>query len=173
METIDCIKTRRSKRLFLDKEIPEETINKLLECAITAPSSQNCTPWHFIIVKNKQAKEKLGELKGENNQQHILTAPLLIIVCVDKEKSPTRFIEDGVTASQNLLLAAHDLGLGGVYVTGHNPSEPEITEKINKIINLPINKIPITIIPIGYPNSSEEIENKDLPNIKDITEYRD
>lgn len=173
METIDCIKSRRSKRLFLRKEIPEETINKLLRCAISAPSSQNCMPWYFIIIKNKQAKEKLGELKGEDNQQHILTAPILIIVCIDKEKSPTRFIEDGVTATQNILLSAHDLGLGGVYVTGHNPAEPEITNKINEIINLPKNKIPITIIPIGYPDPSEEIEEKNLPSLRDITEYRD
>ena len=162
METLDCIKTRRSKRLFLDREVPQEIINKILECAITAPSSKDCQPWKFVILRNKERKEKITQLKDEDNKQHITTAPISIIVCVDKEKSPTRFIEDGVTATINILLAAHDLGLGSVYVTGHNPSEPETTNKIKEILQLPENLIPITIIPIGYANSSEELPEKSL-----------
>lgn len=67
METIDCIKTRRSRRLFTDKEVPKEVINKLINCAITAPSSVDCQPWHFIIVKNKESKIKLAKLKEEDN----------------------------------------------------------------------------------------------------------
>ena len=72
METLECIKTRRSRRLFLDKEVSEEQINKLLEAAIQAPSSQDCQPWHFILVKDKESKEKLAELKGEDNKDHVL-----------------------------------------------------------------------------------------------------
>lgn len=172
METLECIKSRRSKRLFLDREIPQEIINKILECAITAPSSMNCQPWKFLILNNKETKEKLAQLKDEENRQHIRTAPTLIIICVNKEKSPTRFIEDGVTATMNLLLAAHDLGIGSVYVTGHNPSEPEITNKIKEILQLPENMIPITIIPIGYANPSEELPEKSLLILDEITNYQ-
>ena len=106
METIDCIKSRRSRRLFLDKEVPVELINKIIECAITAPSSLDCQPWHFVIVRDNDKKERLANLKEEDNRQHILTAPISIVVCVDMDKSPSRYIEDGVTATQNVLLAA-------------------------------------------------------------------
>lgn len=169
METTDCIKERRSIRKFLDKEVPDEILKKILECAVRAPSSQNCQPWHFVIVKDKEKKGKLAELKDEDNQQHILTAPISIVVCVDTEKSPTRFVEDGVTATENILLAAHDSGIGSVYVTGFKSSKPEIAAKIRSILNLPENLVPVTILPVGYPDTSEEIGEKEVVDIGKIT----
>jgi len=171
METIDCIKSRRSRRKFLDKEIPGEIIEKLVEAGISAPSSMDCQPWHFIIVKDKKTKEQLAELKEENNQEHILTAPLSIVVCVDTEKSPKRFIEDGVTATENILLAVHALGLGSVYVTGCNPLDRTVDDKIRNILNLPENIMPVTVLPVGYADSSENLENKELVKTSDVIHY--
>jgi nitroreductase len=171
METRDCIKNRRSRRLFLDKVVPAEIINQILECGITAPSSMNCQPWHFVIVKDKNKLEKLAKLKEEENQQHILTAPVTIIVCVDIEKSPSRYIEDGVTATQNILLAVHDLGLGSVYVTGCNPSKTEIADEVRNILSIPKNIMPITILPIGYIDPSKKLEEKNLVDLNSIEHY--
>ena len=168
METINCIKTRRSRRLFLEKVIPEEIINQIIECAISAPSSMNCQPWHFVIVKDKQRKEKLAKLKTEDNQQHIMTAPVVIIICVDIEKSPSRYIEDGVTATQNILLAVHDLGLGSVYVTGYNPSDPSVAQEVRNILSIPENIMPITILPIGYIDPSEKLDEKNLADLNNV-----
>lgn len=168
MDAIDCIKTRRSRRLFLDKEISEETINKILECGIAAPSSMDCQPWHFIVVKDKETQKKLAESKSEENHQPILTAPVTIVVCVNTDKSPSRYIEDGVSATQNILLAVHNFGLGSVYITGSNPSKPEKTKKIREILSLPENIIPITILPIGYIDSSEKLDKKNLVSLKDV-----
>jgi nitroreductase len=166
METISCIKNRRSRRLFLEKEISENILLTLIECALSAPSSQNCQPWHFIIVRDNKSKIELVKMKEEDNQQHILTAPVSIIVCVDTNKSPSRWIEDGVTATENILLAANDLGLGAVYITGFCNSKPEVTQNIRDIFSLPKNIMPVTIIPIGYPDPSEKLERKVLPNPK-------
>lgn len=162
METIECIKSRRSRRLFLSKQVPEGTVKKLIECAIHAPSSQDSQPWHFVLVKDKGTKAKLAKLKEEDNQEHILTAPLCVVVCVDTKKSPTRWVEDGITATENILLAAHDLGLGVVYVTGSKTSKPEVAEEIKKILSLPKSIMPVTILPIGYADPSEKLEKKDL-----------
>ncbi|MCD4761392.1 nitroreductase family protein [bacterium] len=171
METINCIKARRSIRLFLDKKISREVISQILECAITAPSSVDCQPWHFIVVEEKEAQKKLAELKSESNQQHILSAPVTIVVCVDINKSPSRYIEDGVTATQNILLAVHDLGLGSVYVTGCKLSKPEVAKNVRAILKLPDNIMPITILPIGYPDSSEVLENKELLNLDKVVHF--
>ncbi len=171
MKTIDCIKSRRSRRLFLDKEISEEIINDIIECAITAPSSVDCQPWHFVVVKDNDKQEKLAKLKDEDNRRHILTAPISIVVCIDTEKSPSRYIEDGVCATENILLAVHDLGLGSVYVTGCKPSKPEVAQQIRKILSLPEKIMPITILPIGYSDSSEKLDDKSLLNLKDIIHY--
>lgn len=171
METINCIKTRRSKRLFLKREVPEKIINEIIECAITAPSSMDCQPWHFVVVKDGEKQERLAKLKSEDNQQHVLTAPVTIVVCVDTEKSSSRYIEDGVTATQNILLAAHDLGIGSVYITGCNPLKPEVTREVQEVLSLPEKIMPITILPIGYPDPSEEIEKKSLLKPEDVIHY--
>lgn len=168
MDAIKCIKTRRSRRLFLNKKVDDGIVNELLECALAAPSSQDCQPCEFILVKDRKIKKELYSLKDEDNQQHIKTAPLSIVVCVDKEKSPTRFVEDGVTATQNLLLAAHALGLGAVYVTGFKPSKPEVEENIRKILDPPKNIVPISIIPVGYADNSEKLDSKTLRKPKDV-----
>ncbi|MCK4553690.1 nitroreductase family protein [Candidatus Parcubacteria bacterium] len=168
MDTIDCIKTRRSRRLFLDREVSEEKINQILECAITAPSSIDCQPWHFIVVRENILKRDIANLRDEDNQQQFLTAPVLIVVCVDTEKSPSRYIDDGVTTTQNILLAAHDLGLGSVYMCGSKPSDPKIAGEIRNILNIPKAVIPITILPIGYPNPSEKPDDKNLLNLNHI-----
>src|SRR3989344_5250427 len=168
METIECIKGRRSRRKFLSKEVSAVIIKRLLECAASAPSSVDCQPWHFIIVRNNEKKKKLADLKDKDNQQHILTAPISIIVCVDTEKSPSRWIEDGVTATENILLAAHDLGLSSVYVTGFKLSEPKVAESIREIFNIPKNIMPITVLPIGYPDPSEKLDKKQVLDINKV-----
>ena len=169
MDTINCMKTRRSRRLFLDKEVSDEKINQILECGTTAPSSVDCQPWHFVIVKDKDKLKKIAELKNEDNQKHILTAPLSIVVFVDTESSPSRFIEDGVTATQNILLAAHNLNLGAVYITGGKPEEPAVSLKVRDILSVPEKFMPISIIPIGYSDPNEKLEEKTLVDLNKIT----
>ena len=88
-----------------------------------------------------------------------------MIVCIDKEKSPSRWIEDGVTATENILLSTHDFGLGAVYIGGFSLSEHEVTAKLQQLLKLPEKIIPITIIPIGYPNPEEKLEEKNLKKL--------
>lgn len=168
MEVNECIKTRRSVRKFLDKEVSKEQIEKIIDAARNAPSSMNSQPWEFVVIKSKELKEKIASLKDEDNREHILTAPLVIVVCVDKDKSETRYVEDGVAAAENILLMAHSLGLGAVYVTGFKLSKPEIAESIQSILNIPKNVQPIVIIPIGYLDPSEKIEDKKLREINEL-----
>lgn len=137
METIRCIKTRRSIRKFKDKDISKEIIEKIIDAARCAPSSMDCQPWEIIVVKAQDTKEKLAELKGKENKPAILGAKLILVICADRNKSSSRWVEDGVCATENVLLAAHDLGLGAVYVTGFNPKDPKVEADIQKILNLP------------------------------------
>jgi nitroreductase len=62
----------------------------------------------------------------------------------------------------NILLTIHNLGLGAVYMTGYNNKETEITEGIKKALNLSRNIMPVVLIPLGYPDPSEEIEEKEF-----------
>lgn len=170
-EELNFIKTRRSRRKFLNKDVPDEIIRELIDSARHAPSSRNCQPWEFMIIKDAEMKNKLVELKEEVNQEHILSSNLVIVVCVDTEKSKYRWVEDGVCAAMNILLAAHILGLGAVYVTGYSPTDAKATAELKELLGVPANIIPTVLIPVGYADPTEEIENKELRKIDDIAHF--
>ncbi len=164
MDTLECIKTRRSRRLFTDKPVADEQLNEIIGAALHAPSSRNCQPWQFVVVRDDKVKRELAGLKSENNQQHILSASVVIVICSDTDKSPSSWCEDGVCAAMNILLAAHELGLGAVYVSGFSRTDEAITAGIRKVLDLPQNIMPIVIIPLGYADKDEDIEEKALPD---------
>jgi len=171
METLECIKTRRSKRKFLNKEVPQETIEKIIDAGKCAPSSHDGQPWKFYIIKKKQLKEKLAAIDHEENQPIILACDFILLICVDTEKSPARFIEDGVLAAQNMSLAIHDLGLGCVYFSAYKLDDAKRAENIREILSLPEKLMPIAMLPTGYFDPKEKLEPKNLKDHKELIEY--
>lgn len=188
MEATECMLSRRSRRLFLDKEIPAGMLDTVLACGAAAPSSMDCRPWHFVVVKNRELRQKFAAIKeaevaaicaknprlkailsGKDSTTHIKTAPAVIIVCADTAKSVTRSIEDGVCAAENILLAAHQLGLGAVYVTACNEQKSAASAALKELFNLPEHIAPIAAIPIGYPDHAEKPEPKTPTDLKNIT----
>ena len=181
METIECIKTRRSRRKYLDRDIDDETLKKVIDVVRYSPSSLDCQPWEIIIVKKQDIKNEIVELKNKFMPDYlkkagfkndfIAEAPALIVVCIDTKKSPSRWIEDGVIASMNILLAINDIGLAGVYVTAFSTEEKEISETLKNMLRLPENIMPISIIPIGYGDVNEKLEEKKLNDLNKIVHY--
>jgi len=163
MDTLDCIKTRRSVRKFLDKEIPWDLLHKILESATYAPSSGNLQNWRFIIVTDPEKKHKIAEASLE--QYWMETAPVLIVVC-SLESKVERFyglrgkrlyaIQNCAAAIQNMLLAAHSLGLASCWVGAFDE------EIIAKILGIDSSEArPQAIIPIGYPDESPTAPDRD------------
>ncbi|MCX6745999.1 MAG: nitroreductase family protein [Candidatus Parcubacteria bacterium] len=172
METLECIKTRRSRRKFLDKEVPQEIIEKIIEAGKCAPSGDNKQPWKFYIIREKNIKKAIVTLDDVYNKQIIPGCDFILIVGVDTNLSPISYIEDGVIAAQNVLLACHDLGLGAVYLSGFNLKDPQDAKGIQKAVNIPDSIMPISMLLIGYPDPHEQIGSKSLKNNKDLIEYR-
>ena len=90
MQTLECIKTRRSIRKYMDKEVPGEIIEQLIDAARHAPHGgkpvKDCQPWEFIIIKDREIKQKLAF--DYEDRQFITKAPIIITVCADKTKDP-------------------------------------------------------------------------------------
>jgi len=166
MNLFDVIKTRRSIRKYKKKDVSDEIIRKLIDTTRYTPSSRDSQPWEFIIIKNKETKRQLAEIKGKENEEILSKAPVTIAICVDTNKSPSRWIEDGACAAMNILLMAHNLGLGAVYVTGYSQTTPEITPILQGILSLPKHVMPVCLIAIGYPD--EMPEPKELRNLEEI-----
>lgn len=154
MNTLEAIRTRRSIRNYLDKPVSEAMIQKILEAAMQAPSAGNQQPWHFVLVTDRKQLNEMAEalLYGKMLKK----APIGIVVCVDLEleKYPGYWVQDCSNASMNLLLAAHEQGLGAAWV-GVYPLDERVAG-LKKILGLPESVIPLNVVSLGFPASTPE-----------------
>ncbi len=155
METLEAIHTRKSVRKFLDKKIPEDVIRKILEAAIRAPSGGNRQPWRFLVVTDK---DKIKKFDPYNHQPWVENAPAVIVACANPHDTWEKYDEeddcyvlDTSAAIQNILLAIHDLGLGGVWILTCSKRD------IRKLVGIPRHWKIISIIPFGYCNEADRI----------------
>jgi nitroreductase len=157
---IENIMTRTSIRIYKDQPVEQEKIDIMLKAAMAAPTAVNLQPWHFIVITDKKT---IGLLSGRQPTN----APLLIAVCGDTDKTtmpdgqgklPDFWIQDVSAATENLLLAAHALGLGAVW-TGVYPIM-ERTAEVANVLNCPTNIVPLAVVRIGYPDEAPEPKNK-------------
>ena len=172
METIDCIKSRRSGRMFLDKEIPDKIIRELIDCARCAPSSKNTQPWEFIVIKDKNIIKDIASIYTVyNDYKHMIGAPVLFVCCAKPEKSYELMYDhlfSTCAAVENILLSAHSLGLGACWTFCKSDNKgPEKT--IKKMLNIPENIDVLCLIPMGYPHPDQRIDKKTLKGIDEIT----
>lgn len=152
MKILDAVRERRSIRKFLPKKIPDSIIDNLKEALIWAPSAGNLQARKFYFVFENKTKEKLA--KAALNQNFIAKAPLSIVACTDskiglhyRERGVTLYtIQDVATSIMGMMLVAHEAGLGSVWVGAFEE------EEVSKILNLPENLRPVSIVPVGYPS---------------------
>lgn len=158
---LDNIATRTSVRDYEARPVEKEKIEKMLRAAMAAPIAMNKQPWHFVVVDQRNV---LDALAGANPYAKMLKkAPLAIVVCGNTDKmieggGRDFWIQDASAATENLLLAAHAMGLGAVW-TGAYPSE-ERCISISKVLSLSDNLIPLNMIVVGYPAEQPQPKQK-------------
>lgn len=158
MEVLDAIFTRRSIRRFTGEPIAEEDMKKILRAGFSAPSAHNRQPWHFVVVRDKDTLETIS--KGHPYAKMLPQAGCCIIVCGDKNKQGmTGFlVEDCSAAIQNILLAAHGLGLGAVWC-GLYPV-PQLTRLIDEAVALPPEITPVGMVVLGHKDEEKKSEDR-------------
>lgn len=158
---LDNIATRTSIRDYEARPVEKEKIEKMLRAAMAAPTAMNKQPWHFVVVDQRNV---LDALAGTNPYAKMLKkAPLAIVVCGNTDKmieggGRDFWIQDASAATENLLLAAHAMGLGAVW-TGAYPSE-ERCISISKVLSLSDNLVPLNMIVVGYPAEHPQPKQK-------------
>jgi nitroreductase len=158
MDTIKAIHTRRSIRKYTKEIIPDEVIQSFIKCGMYAPSAGNEQPWHFVIIKNP---DTLKEIPTYHSHAQMLTeAYLAILICFDPtlEKHKSMAIQDCAAATQNILLAIHDHGYGGVWL-GIYPREKRMNG-LRSLLHLPEEIIPFSLIAVGRPNESKQTPDR-------------
>lgn len=161
MDIMDAIFDRRSIRKYTQEPVTDQEVKALLAAAMAAPSAGNQQPWQFVVVRDKARLEAVAGL-----HPHVAMAPraqLGILVCGDTrvEKYPGYWVIDCAAAVQNLLLAAHGLGLGAVW-TGIHPMQERVTA-FAKLFGAPQGVIPHSFIPVGRPAEKKKREDRFRP----------
>lgn len=149
MDALEAIYSRRSVRKYQDRPVPEELVNKLLAAAMCAPSARDAQPWQFVVIDERQVLAEISRINP--NAQMVAHAPVGLLVCGDLslEKSPGFWVIDCAAAVENMLLAAHALGLGAVW-TGVYPRQ-ERMDGLRNLLHLPEHIIPHSFVVFGYP----------------------
>ena len=139
---------RRSVREFTNKDVDQDTIDRILKAGMLAPSAGNQQGWEFIVVRNKKVLEELAKISPYSSP--IANAGVAIIVLGEtKAKFPQNLEQDLSAATENILLQITEEGLGGVWL-GVAPEVDRI-EKVKKLLKLEESVFPFAMIPFGYP----------------------
>lgn len=151
---IDTILTRRSIRSFKPLPLDEDNIKTLVSAGMAAPSAHNRRPYHFVTITDEAKRMALKE--KSLFAKMLDEAPLVIAVCGDKTRQPIHdfLIEDCSAATENILLAAHALDLGAVWIGVYSLTGWQ--RFIVKTLELPKNIIPVALIAIGHPNQTRK-----------------
>jgi nitroreductase len=157
METIKAISTRRSIRQFKSQQVADELIEKLLRAGMQAPSARNFQPWHFVVATDRKMLDKIPLVHPYAEMMYQATLAILVCGDLNLEKSVEYCAINCAAATQNILLAAHDSGLGAVWL-GVYPRE-ERTDGLKILFSIPDDIIPISLIACGYP--AEELAAED------------
>ncbi len=158
MDTLDAIHSRRSIRKYLDQPVSENLIEKLLAAAMQAPSARNQQPWRFVVIDDRATLTAIPGFMP--NAAMAAKAPLAILVCgdLDLEKSEGYWVVDCSAAVENMLLAAHALGLGACWC-GVYPRENRM-KGLGELIGLPEKVVAHSLVVIGHPAEKVGAENR-------------
>ncbi len=148
MDTLEAIFTRRSIRKYRADAVSEDQIETLLKAAMFAPSAANRQPWHFIVISDRSLLDAVPQF--HEYAAFLRGAPLAILVCADENLQKVGCWEqDCAAATQNILLAAHALGLGTCWI-GIQPVAERIAG-VRLLFNLPEHVQPFSLIAVGHP----------------------
>jgi len=188
MDLFSAIKDRRSCRNFSTEALEDTVIERILDAAVWAPSPLNMQPWQFTIISSEEKKEEVFQeaercrkwaveasgWKWLNNYtvDFLKAAPVIVLVVGDSKKTGVdMFQEEGSVgyqlacgaAIQNMLLAAHAMGLGSLWFTFFDKQE------IRKIFDIPDDKTPVAMVCIG--KTAKDPASVPRKSIKDKVTY--
>jgi len=152
MDAIEAIMTRRSIRKYTEKQVSDDQIHRMLTAAMAAPTAANQQAWEFIVITDRQILDTIPEVHPYSRM--LLEAPAAVLVCGNLETETRKgyYPQDCAAATQNILLAAHAMGLGAVWL-GVHPREERVTG-IRKLLGIPDHVVPVALVAIGHPAES-------------------
>ncbi len=161
---IESIMTRSSVRSYTSQRVSKEVVEEILRAAMAAPTAGNRQPWEFYVVRDTNLIKQMNRVTQYAAPMNEI-AELAIIVCgVPSEAFPIEpryWVQDVSAATENILLAAHALGLGAVWC-GVYPGEDRVAT-LRELLDVPEKLVPFNIIMMGYPDGEQIVKDKWKP----------
>jgi nitroreductase len=148
MDVLEAIRNRRSIRRYHGKDVPDEKLTQVLEAGRWAPSAHNSQCRRFIVAKDEKTRKELARIAAYGS--FLSEAPVAIAVVIDPSSS-NHPVEDGAAATQNMLLAAHAIGLGSCWIGAYGSG---YEDRARRILGIPDDKRLLSLISLGYPAES-------------------
>ena len=157
MDALQAIMSRRSIRNYTQEQVSLEDERRLLEAGMAAPSAHNRQPWHFITIRNRETLERIMEYHPYSSM--LGGASLAIVVCGDQKIQSTGFwIHDCSAATENILIAAHAMNLGAVWLGVH--PDGDLIENTRRLLGIPDHVTPLCVISVGHPAEKRPPTNR-------------
>ncbi len=161
MDAMQCLLERRSIRSFTDKQIEKCDLEKIAKAAYHAPSAMNRQQWQFTVVRKAEVIERLADClrkKLNRDKGYNFYKPNALILCSIVRDNP-HGIEDCAVAMENIMLAAHSLGIGSVWINQFKGvCDDENVRKELQAIGVPDNHIVCGTAALGYA-SEDAVRN--------------
>ena len=158
MDTLNAISKRASVREYGSKEILKDVLEKLVDAGRRAPSARAVEPWEFIVITDKNILNKLGLIATSGG--FIKEAGACIVVYCQDTKY---YLEDGSAATENILIAASNLGLGACWVAG---DKKPYAEEISSFLGVPKDYKLISLVSLGWSKSEAvQMKKRELNNV--------
>lgn len=157
---LENIMTRASVRQFTDRAVSRDTLETIVKAGMAAPTAMNKQPWEFVVVTDRAM---LDSIEAVHPYSNLKTATAAIIVCGNMQKAiegegQAYWIQDCSAATENVLLAAHALGLGAVWC-GVYPMQERVAP-LKEALGLPSYIIPLNVVAMGYPAADPQPKDK-------------
>lgn len=157
---LENIMTRASVRQFTDRAVSRDTLETIVKAGMAAPTAMNKQPWEFVVVTDRAL---LDSIEAVHPYSNLKTATAAIIVCGNMQKAiegegQAYWIQDCSAATENVLLAAHALGLGAVWC-GVYPMQERVAP-LKEVLGLPSYIIPLNVVAMGYPAAEPQPKDK-------------
>jgi nitroreductase len=143
LDAMEALRGRRSVRSYQEKAVPRAIVEQIVDAARLAPTANNLQPWEFVVVTDGNVRRKIADLTDYG--KFIAQSGACIVVVA---KDVKHYLEDGSAATENILLAAHALGLGTCWVAGY---KKEYAKPIAELLGVPKAYAMVSIVALGYP----------------------
>jgi nitroreductase len=157
MQVMKAIETMLAVRSYSSKPIADEIVTRIVQAGRLTGSSMNQQAWDFVVIRDRDTLRQLGELATTG--PYIAAAQCAVAVVVPNSSVG---IIDGARASQDMMLAAWEEGIGSNWVGNVDH------DTIKKLLDVPVERMVLTVIPFGYPDRTIGAGRKNRKPLNDV-----